>query len=141
MISSHREKEPMVVFAADYPFLDVLWTMVIFFCWVVWIWMMILILSDVFRRDISGWGKAGWVTFLIVLPFLGALIYLIAEGKQMAERRVRDAQVSQANFDDYVRTVAADGGSAGDIERAKALLDSGTITQAEFEQLKAKALA
>ena len=131
----------MVVFAADYPFLDVLWTMVIFFCWVVWIWMMILILSDVFRRDISGWGKAGWVTFLIVLPFLGALIYLIAEGKQMAERRVRDAQVSQANFDDYVRTVAADGGSAGDIERAKALLDSGTITQAEFEQLKAKALA
>jgi hypothetical protein len=141
MISSHREKEPMVVFAADYPFLDVLWTMVIFFCWVVWIWMMILILSDVFRRDISGWGKAGWVTFLIVLPFLGALVYLIAEGKQMAERRVRDAQVSQANFDDYVRTVAADGGSAGDIERAKALLDSGTITQAEFEQLKAKALA
>lgn len=131
----------MVVFAADYPFLDVLWTMVIFFCWVVWIWMMILILSDVFRRDISGWGKAGWVTFLIVLPFLGALVYLIAEGKQMAERRVRDAQVSQANFDDYVRTVAADGGSAGDIERAKALLDSGTITQAEFEQLKAKALA
>jgi len=141
MISSHREKEPMVVFAADYPFLDVLWTMVIFFCWVVWIWMMILILSDVFRRDISGWGKAGWVTFLIVLPFLGALVYLIAEGKQMAERRVRDAQVSQANFDDYVRTVATDGGSAGDIERAKALLDSGTITQAEFEQLKAKALA
>jgi len=141
MISSHREKEPMVVFAADYPFLDVLWTMVIFFCWVVWIWMMILILSDVFRRDISGWGKAGWVTFLIVLPFLGALVYLIAEGKQMAERRVSDAQVSQANFDDYVRTVAADGGSAGDIERAKALLDSGTITQAEFEQLKAKALA
>jgi general stress protein CsbA len=141
MIQSHREKEPMVVFAADYPFLDVLWTMVIFFCWVVWIWMMILILSDVFRRDISGWGKAGWVTFLIVLPFLGALVYLIAEGKQMAERRVRDAQVSQANFDDYVRTVAADGGSAGDIERAKALLDSGTITQAEFEQLKAKALA
>ena len=131
----------MVVFAADYPFLDVLWTMVIFFCWVVWIWMMILILSDVFRRDISGWGKAGWVTFLIVLPFLGALVYLIAEGKQMAERRVRDTQVSQANFDDYVRTVAADGGSAGDIERAKALLDSGTITQAEFEQLKAKALA
>jgi general stress protein CsbA len=141
MISSHREKEPMVVFAADYPFLDVLWTMVIFFCWVVWIWMMILILSDVFRRDTSGWGKAGWVTFLIVLPFLCALVYLIAEGKQMAERRVRDAQVSQANFDDYVRTVAADGGSAGDIERAKALLDSGTITQAEFEQLKAKALA
>jgi hypothetical protein len=141
MISSHREKEPMVVFAADYPFLDVLWTMVIFFCWVVWIWMMILILSDVFRRDISGWAKAGWVAFLIVLPFLGALIYLITQGKEMTERRVRDARVSQANFDDYVRTVAADGGSAGEIQRAKDLLESGTITQAEFEQLKAKALA
>ena len=131
----------MVVFAADYPFLDVLWTMVIFFCWVVWIWMMILILSDVFRRDISGWAKAGWVAFLIVLPFLGALIYLITQGREMTERRVRDARVSQANFDDYVRTVAADGGSAGEIKRAKELLDSGAINQAEFEQLKAKALA
>ena len=130
-----------MVFAADYPFLDVLWTMVIFFCWVVWIWMLILIISDVFRRDISGWAKAGWVAFLIVLPFLGALIYLIAEGKQMTERRIRDAQVSQANFDDYVRTVAADGGSAGEIERAKALLDSGAITPAEYDRLKAKALA
>ena len=131
----------MVVFAADYPFLDVLWTMVIFFCWVCWIWMMILILSDVFRRDISGWAKAGWVAFLIVLPFLGALIYLITQGREMTERRVRDARVSQANFDDYVRSVAADGGSAGEIQRAKDLLESGTITQAEFEQLKAKALA
>ena len=131
----------MVVFAADYPFLDVLWTMVIFFCWVVWIWMMILILSDVFRRDISGWAKAGWVAFLIVLPFLGALIYLITQGREMTERRVRDARVSQANFDDYVRSVAADGGSAGEIQRAKDLLESGTITQAEFEKLKAKALA
>ena len=130
----------MTVFAADYPFLDVLWTMVIFFCWVAWIWMMILILSDVFRRDISGWAKAAWVAFLIILPFLGALIYLIAEGKGMTERRIRDAQVSQASFDDYVRTVAADSGSAGEIERAKALLDSGAINQAEFEQLKAKAL-
>lgn len=131
-----------MVFAADYPFLDVLWTMVIFFCWVVWIWMMILILSDVFRRgDISGWAKAGWVAFLIILPFLGALVYLIAQGSQMTERRVRDAQVSQANFDDYVKKVATDGGSAGEIQRAKDLLESGTITQAEFEQLKAKALA
>ena len=131
----------MVVFAADYPFLDVLWTMIIFFCWVAWIWLLILIFSDLFRRDISGWAKAGWVAFLIILPFLGTLIYLIAEGKQMTERRIRDAQVSQANFDDYVRQVAADGGSAGEIQRAKELLESGAITQAEFEQLKAKALA
>jgi general stress protein CsbA len=130
-----------MVIAADYPFMDVLWSMIIFFCWVAWIWMLILIFSDLFRRDISGWAKAAWCLFLIVVPFLGALIYLIAEGKQMAERRVRDAQVSQSNFDDYVRKVAADGGSAGEIERAKGLLDSGAINQAEFETLKAKALA
>ena len=133
-----------MVFAADYPFLDVFWTMILFFCWVAWIWMLILILSDVFRRDESGWAKAAWCVFLIFLPFLGAFIYLIVNGKGMAERRVRDAQASQANFDDYVRTVASDsgsGGSAAEIEKAKGLLDSGAITQAEFDQLKAKALA
>ena len=130
-----------MVLAADYPFLDVFWTMILFFCWVSWIWMMVLILSDVFRRDISGWAKAGWCVFLIVLPFLGALIYLIAEGKGMTERRVKDAQVSQASFDDYVRKVATDGGSTGEIARAKELLDSGAINAEEFERLKAKALA
>jgi general stress protein CsbA len=130
-----------VVFAADYPFLDVLWTMIIFFCWVAWIWLLVLIISDLFRRDVSGLAKAAWVVALIVLPFLGTLIYLIADGKGMTERRIRDVQVSQANFDDYVRQVAADGGSAGEIQRAKELLESGTITQAEFEQLKAKALS
>ena len=135
--------------AADYPFLDVFWTMILFFCWVAWIWMMILILSDVFRRDMSGWGKAAWCVFLIFLPFLGALVYLIADGKGMTERRIQDAQASQANFDDYVRKVAADsgstggsaGGSAGEIARAKELLDSGAINQEEFDRLKAKALA
>ena len=133
-----------MLIAADYPFMDVLWSMIIFFCWVAWIWILILIFSDLFRRDISGWGKAAWVVALIILPFLGSLIYLIAEGKSMTERRMRDAQVSQANFDDYVRKVAADGGtagSAGEIARAKELLDSGAITQQEFDQLKAKALA
>jgi general stress protein CsbA len=127
--------------AADYPFLNILWTMIIFFCWVAWIWMLILILSDVFGRDISGWAKAGWCVFLIVLPFLGALIYLIAHGKDMTARRVQDAQVSQARFDDHVRSVASNGGAAGEIARAKGLLDSGAITQDEFEKLKAKALA
>jgi general stress protein CsbA len=132
-----------MVFAADYPFMDVLWTMIIFFCWVAWIWILILIFSDLFRRDVSGWAKAAWVVFLIVLPFLGALVYVIANGKQMTERRVHDAAASQANFDNYVRSVAktSDGGSAGEIEKAKQLLDSGAITQQEFEQLKAKALA
>ncbi len=130
-----------MVLAADYPFLDVFWTMILFFCWVAWIWMLILIFSDVFRRDISGWAKAGWCLFVLVLPFLGAFLYLIANGKDLTERRIHDAQASQANFDQHIRTVAADGGSAGEIERAKQLLDSGAINQAEFEQLKAKALA
>jgi hypothetical protein len=130
-----------MVLAADYPFLDVFWTMILFFCWVAWFWMLVLIVGDVFRRDMSGWAKAGWCAFMILLPFLGVFIYLIAHGKGMAERRVQDAQVSQANFDDYVRTVATDGGSAGEIERAKQLLDSGAIDQTEFDRLKVKALA
>ena len=130
-------------FAADYPFLNIFWTMIIFFCWVIWIWMMILILSDIFRRhDIGGWVKALWIVFLIILPFLGVLIYLIAESKGMAERRNADAQAAQAQFDDYVKTVAtSEGGSASEIAKAKTLLDNGTITQAEFDALKAKALA
>jgi hypothetical protein len=133
-----------MLFAADYPFMDVLWTMIIFFCWVVWIWMMIAILTDVFRRrDIGGWAKAAWTVFLIVLPFVGALVYLIAQHDGIAERNVKQAQVRQAEFDDYVRTVARNGGdgAAAEIEKGKQLLDSGAITQAEFEALKAKAIA
>jgi Phospholipase_D-nuclease N-terminal/Short C-terminal domain len=130
-----------MVFAADYPFLDVFWTMILFFFWVAWIWMLIMVFSDIFRRDISGWSKAAWCLFVLILPFLGVFIYLIANGSGLTERRVRDVQVSQANFDEHIRSVAADGGSAGEIERAKQLLDSGAINQTEFEQLKAKALA
>ena len=128
--------------AADYPFLDVLWSMIIFFVWVIWIWMMILILSDVFRRqDLSGWSKAAWTAFLIILPFLGALIYLIANSDGMAERRAKDVQGQQAQMDDYVRSVAGSGGPAAEIDKAKQLLYSGAIDQAEYEALKAKALA
>jgi Phospholipase_D-nuclease N-terminal/Short C-terminal domain len=133
-----------MLFAADYPFMDVLWTMIIFFCWVVWIWMMIAILTDVFRRrDIGGWAKAAWTVFLIVLPFVGALVYLIAQHDGIAERNVKQAQVRQAEFDDYVRTVARNGGdgAAAEIEKGKRLLDSGAITQEEFEAIKAKAIA
>jgi Phospholipase_D-nuclease N-terminal/Short C-terminal domain len=133
-----------MVLAADYPFLNILWTMIIFFVWVVWIWMMIAILSDVFRRrDLSGWSKAAWTVFLIVLPFLGALAYLVSNGDGMAGRNADRAQAAQAGVDDDVRTVARDnaGGPAGEIEKAKGLLDSGVIDRAEFDMLKAKALA
>ena len=132
-----------MVFAADYPFLNIFWSMILFFTWIVWIWMMIAILSDVFRRrDMSGWGKAAWTVFLIVLPFLGALVYLIGNHDGMAERNVEQAKASRAEFDDYVKTVAtSSGGPAAEIEKAKGLLDSGAITQSEFDALKARALA
>jgi hypothetical protein len=133
-----------MVIAADYPFLDILWTMIIFFAWVVWIWIMIVILTDIFRRkDIGGWTKALWVVFLIILPFLGALIYLIAQHDGMANRQAESVGRQQKEFDTYVKSVAAEGGggSAAEIEKAKALLDSGAITQEEFNALKAKALA
>jgi Phospholipase_D-nuclease N-terminal/Short C-terminal domain len=131
-----------MVFAADYPFLEILWSMLIFFGFVIWIWMMIAILGDVFRRrDIGGWAKAAWCVFLIVLPFLGALVYLIAHHDDMAERSLKGAQVAQAEFDEHVRSVArADGGPVAEIDKAKQLLDSGAITQSEFEAIKAKAL-
>jgi len=116
--------------------------MILFFTWIVWIWMMVAILSDVFRRrDMSGWGKAAWTVFLIVLPFLGALIYLVSNHDGMADRNLEQAQASRAEFDDYVKTVATNGGPAAEIEKAKGLLDSGAIDQREFDALKAKALA
>lgn len=131
-----------MVIAADYPFLDIVLTMIIFFAWVVWIWMMIMILSDVFRRrDISGWAKATWIVFLIVLPFVGVLVYLIAQHDGMAERRAGELQDAEAQMDDYLRAVAADQGSAAEIGKAATLLERGAISQTEFEAIKAKALA
>jgi Phospholipase_D-nuclease N-terminal len=132
-----------MVIAADYPFLDILWTMIIFFSWVVWIWIMVVILTDVFRRhDISGWAKAAWTVFLIVLPFLGALVYLIAQHDEMAERSAERERGQRAELDRYVKSVAGNGGgAAGEIEKAKRLLDTGAINESEFEALKAKALA
>jgi uncharacterized membrane protein YcjF (UPF0283 family) len=134
-----------MLIAADYPFLNILWSMILFFTWVIWIWMMVVILTDVFRRDdIGGWGKAGWVVFLIVLPFLGVLVYLISQHEKMAERQAKSAKAAQAAVDERIRSVAGSegtGGAASEISNAKSLLDSGAINQAEFDQLKAKALA
>ena len=126
--------------AADYPFLDVLWTMFIFFIWILWFILLFRVIADIFRRrDIGGGGKTLWILFVILLPFLGVFVYLIAEGREMADRDMQHAQASQQQFDSYVKSVA--GGSASEIEKAKQLLDSGAITQAEFDSLKAKALA
>jgi hypothetical protein len=131
-----------VVVAADYPFLDVLWTMLIFFLWVIWFWILIAIIGDIFRRhDISGFSKAMWVLFVIFLPLLGVLVYVAANGGGMAQRNVQQSQAARAEMDDYVRSVATSGGAAAEIEKAKQLLDSGAISQDEYAALKQKALA
>ena len=129
------------MFAADYPFLNVFWTMILFFFWVAWIWVLIMIFSDLFRRhDTSGWVKALWVVFLIFLPFLGVLIYLIANGSGMTERASRTRRPSRRSSTSTSRRPPP-ARPAHEIEKAKSLLDSGAITQAEFDSLKAKALA
>jgi Short C-terminal domain/Phospholipase_D-nuclease N-terminal len=130
-----------VTLAADYPFLDVMWTMLVFFLWVLWFWLLFTVFADIFRRhDLSGVGKAGWIIFAILLPYLGVFIYLISQGQGMAKRNVDQARAQQEQFDDYVRQTAG-GGSAAEIEKAKSLLDSGAISQAEYDAIKAKALA
>ena len=127
--------------ASNYPFLDVVWTMLIFFLWVVWFWLLFTVFADVFRRtDLSGWGKTGWIVFTIVLPFLGVFVYLITQGSGMTERNLQRTQAARADFDEYVRDTAG-GGAAAEIERAKKLHDSGAINQAEFDSIKQKALA
>ena len=128
--------------AADYPFLDVLWTMLIFFAWVIWFWILITVFADLFRRkDVGGGSKVLWVIFVIILPFLGVFIYLLVNHDGMADRNIRQIEASQAQMDAHIQTVAGSGGPAAEIERAKALLDSGAIDQSEFDSIKRKALA
>ena len=126
--------------ASDYPFLDILWTMFIFFLFIIWIWILITVFADIFRRrDASGFTKVAWIIFVIVLPYLGVLVYLIANHDGMADRNVQQMQKQQEATDAYIKSVA--GGAAAEIEKAKGLLDSGAITQAEFDSIKQKALA
>jgi type VI protein secretion system component VasK len=127
---------------ADYTFLDVLWSMLVFFLWVAWFILLFHIVADVFRRrDASGWKKAAWLIFILFVPFLGVFVYLILNSDDMARRNMEQAAAARSEMDQYVRTVASEGGAAAEIERAKGLLDSGAITQAEFDAIKAKALA
>ena len=126
---------------ATYTFGDVMWTMFVFFAWILFFWLLFGVFGDLFsRHDLSGWAKAGWTVFVIILPFLGIFVYLISQGKGMGERAQQKAQAQQAEVDDYVRSVAASGPTE-EIARGKELLESGAITQAEYDQLKAKALA
>jgi len=131
-----------MLLGADYPFLEVMWTMFVFFAFIIWFWILITVFADIFRRhDSSGFGKVLWIIFIIILPFLGVFIYLIANHDGMTERNVQKMQAQQAQMDQYVKSVAGSGGAAAEIEKAKGLLDSGAISQAEFDSIKAKALA
>jgi Phospholipase_D-nuclease N-terminal/Short C-terminal domain len=127
---------------ASWTFGQVMWAMLIFFCWILFFWLLFTVFGDLFRRhDVSGWGKTLWIIFVVFLPFLGIFVYLISQGHGMAERNMQQAQAAQAQMDTYVKSVAGSGGSAEQIAKGKELLDSGAISQAEYDQLKAKALA
>jgi Phospholipase_D-nuclease N-terminal/Short C-terminal domain len=130
----------MLIAEADFPFLEFLWSMMLFFAWLAWIWIAVTCFMDILRRnDIGGGHKALWVVFIILIPFLGVLVYLVAQHDGMRERSDQAVKAQKAAFDDYVREAA--GGPAAEIAKAKELLDSGTITQAEFDAIKAKATA
>jgi hypothetical protein len=129
--------------ASDYPFLDVFWTILIFFVWIAWFMLLFRVFGDLFRRhDIGGGTKTLWIIFVILVPFLGVFVYIIANGGGMAQRTQQDIATQQAQMDDYVKSVAGSGGgAAAEIEKAKGLLDSGAISQSEFDAIKAKAIA
>src|SRR5262245_55545504 len=131
-----------MLFDGGFSFSNFLVDVLAVFIFVVWFWLLITVFADLFRRhDISGWGKAGWIIFVIILPFLGVLVYFIAESKGMAERNTKDIQQAQEQTDDYIRTVAASSDPAEQIAKAKQLLDSGAISNAEYDALKQNALA
>ena len=124
------------------PLLEFFWTMLVIFGFVLWFWLLFVIIGDVFRRDdMSGWGKTAWLLFMIVLPFLGVFVYVIAQGRSMAERRSDEVAANRARYEQDVRRIAGDGDRPADqIVKAKQLLAAGDITHEEYEQLKRKAL-
>lgn len=130
------------MFAYDYPLLGVFWSMLIFFLWFAWIVLLFRVFADIFRADdMGGWAKAIWSVFVILVPFLGVFVYLIANGGDMARRRLQDAQDSEAAFRTYVQSAAGSGGTATELAKLSDLHSSGVLTDGEFEQQKAKLLA
>jgi hypothetical protein len=131
-----------VTLAADYPLADLAWTFVLFFAFMIYFWLLITVFGDLFRRqDVSGWGKTGWSVFVIVLPLIGSLSYLISQGRQLGERDARQAASVKAQTDEYIRSVAAPSYRGVDeVARAKKLLDEGAISEDEFQQLKRRVL-
>ena len=126
----------------DYSFLDVLWWMIAFFAFVIWFWLLITVFGDIFRRhDTGGFAKTIWIIFVIIAPFLGVFIYLIANHAGMNERNMKQMEAAHAQQAAYIQSVAGGGGAADEIDKAKKLLDSGAISQSEYDAIKAKALA
>ncbi len=124
-----------------YPLLDLFWTMLWIFLFIVWIWILIAIFGDIFTsHDLGGWGKALWTIFVIIIPILGILVYLIARGGGMHERALARAQQQQKAFDQYVRQTASTGDTADELAKLADLKDKGVLTQAEFETQKAALL-
>ena len=127
--------------ATSYPLLEVLWTIVIFFGFVVWIWILFTMFADLFRRqDIGGWTKTAWIVFVVILPFLGVFVYLIAQHKGITERSIRQQEGAKREMDQYVRSVAGSSDPTQQIAKGEELLKAGAINQAEFEQIKKRAL-
>ena len=131
-----------MIASSNYPFIEVFWTMLFFFCFVIWIWILFTVFADLFRRrDIGGWGKTGWIIFVIVLPYLGVFVYLIAEHKGMTERAIEQQQQAKTQMDQYVKSAAGQSDPTQQIAKGEELLRQGAITQAEFDQIKQTALA
>ena len=128
--------------AYDYPVMGVFWSMLYFFLFFIWIMLLFRVFADIFRsHDMGGFAKALWVVFVIVAPFLGVFIYIIARGKSMGERDMAQAQAQQEAFKSYVQQTAATGGTADELAKLADLMNSGAITQAEYDAAKAKVLS
>ncbi|MFE7135571.1 SHOCT domain-containing protein [Streptomyces sp. NPDC057638] len=131
----------------EYPLLNLFWTMLWFFLWIMWLFLLFKVVTDLFRdHTMNGWAKAGWLVLVIVLPFLGVLIYLIVRGRSMAEREAKFAKEREAEFKSYIRDAAGSGGAAGgtssteELHRLAELKDRGALTEEEFQRAKAKLL-
>jgi membrane protein implicated in regulation of membrane protease activity len=126
----------------SYPLLGAFWTILEIFLWVIWIWILIYVFIDIFRsRDLSGWGKALWFLFVLLIPLIGVLVYLIARGSSMHERAMQQAQQQDQEFRAYVQDAAGSGSTADQLAKLADLRDRGVITADEFERQKAKVLA
>ena len=134
---------PVADSSYSYPLLGAFWTIFLIFLWVLWFWVLITIFIDIFRSDdLSGWGKAGWIIFVLIIPLIGVLVYLIVRGGKMHQRQVQDAQAQDQEFRSYVQDVAgSQTSSADELAKLADLRDKGVITAQEFDSQKAKILA